>query len=327
MFEPLLETKLKTGEPVYAAVVHGPDPQWADRVEPMLAHKGDPWNWQNSELLRESTGVAAKFYVLHRAGQPFANIMVVESAGVALLGHVWTDLADRGTGASSILMELVLDHFRRDNGQAVFLGTDSEGEAFRYYERRGFARVAPGSRYMMLSKEPADVFFEKWFGGEPAQVEPLDWPHWPAAAPLCLAGFPDQVRLAATGLIGRCSSEGRLLPLLRRQRQHRVSGQPDCAVVLSDVGGVVWGIASLMPDPMWPGQEVLDVFCHPRAWHRAPELLAALPFGSGRSWVAYTDSNAAEKNALLAAHGFLRLAELPDWLPGPAAAALWRRTA
>lgn len=237
----LTESKLKTGETVSTAVVHGPDLEWADRIAAMLAHKGDPWNWQNSELLREPVGVSARFYVLHRDGRPFSHIMLVAASGLAFLGHVWTEPADRGVGASAILMDLVLEQLRQKDFPDIILGTEPGSAAYHYYERRGFVPVAAGSGYMLLSDGSVSTFFQKWFGREPEKIELLNWSHWPASAPLCLGDFPDQVRLAATGLFGRASSERALLPMLRQQRQSQVSGGPDCAVALVAANGAVWG--------------------------------------------------------------------------------------
>lgn len=325
MFQPLLQTRLRTGELVSAAVIHAPDLEWASRLESLLAHKGDPWNWQNSELLRESTGANAKFYVLHREGRPFSNIMLVESAGVALLGHVWTDPADRGAGASGNLMELLLSGFRAGRDKAIILGTEADSEPFRYYARRGFVPVEPGSGYMMLTKGSPEEFHANWFEGETGAVEALDWKHWAAAAPLCLGDHPQTIRLAATGLIGRMSSEGALLPVIRRQRQLRAHGGPDCAVALATPTGAVVGFASVLPDPIWPEQDVLDLFVHPSAWSRATELIDKLPLQSGRSCVAYTDIGGTSKVEILAATGFSRVAVLPDWLPGRGDVTVWRR--
>ena len=115
--------------------------------------------------------------------------------------------------------------------------------------------------------------------------------------------------------------------MLRQQRQSQVSGGPDCAVALVAANGAVWGLASLMPDPIWPDQDVLDIFCHPGAWSHAAEMLAAIPAKSLRACVAYADVGATAKAAVLSAAGFTRVSDLPGWLPGRADAVLWRRAA
>ncbi len=310
---------LKSGERVGAAIVRAPDPAWAERVETMLRHKGDPWNWQNSELLRSPVGLAARFFLLHRAGVPFANIMLVETNGIAILGHVWTEPADRGAGASSMRMNWLLEDFQARGGRALFLGTDFDSDAWRYYQRRGFVPVEPGSGYMARYFQPPAEFDRACFDARESILAPLDWPDWPAAAPLFLGDFPGQVRIAATKLVGRCLPEGPLLPILREQRRRRTAGDPACACVLrAQPGGAVLGFASRQPDPLVPDGIIVDLFCHPHGWRRAGEMLAALgPFPSGRT-VAYTDAGLAPKRAVLEAAGFLPTTISPrEWAPPP----------
>ncbi len=308
MVESIGPVRLRNGATASLAVVHGPDEAWAERLEPMLAHKGEPWTWQIHELLRRPSGLDARFHVLHRDGRPFAHLMVVQHGGVGLLGHVWTDPADRGAGASSVLMEAALTRFREERGRALVLGTEAGSEAFQYYRRRGFVPVESGSGYMVLTPDGTATVPESWFEGEPS-VAPMDWPDWPASVPLCLGDFPGVIRLAAAGLIGRISSEGPLLTVLRRQAAGRI-----CAVVLRTAAGAVVGMASRLPDPIWPDRDVLDVYCHPNAWRHAGSLLAAIPSQAGRACVAYSDDRA--RSAALDIVGFRHVASLPDWTNG-----------
>ena len=311
---------LRTGEAVSAAVVNAPDADWAERIETMLVHKGDPWNWQNSELLRRDTGLVANFFVLHRDRVPFANIMLVEAGGAALLGHVWTAPADRGTGASSLLMTRALEDFSARAGRAIFLGTEFDGPAWRYYRRRGFEPVEPAGGYMELYRQPRAEFERSWFGATNAIVEPLDWPHWPAAAALCLGDFGDVVRLAAVKLIGRRSSEEPLLPLIREARQRRAAGAPSMAVVLRDAAGpAVLGLACRQPHPLWPDAEILDVFCHPQWWTRADELIEAVSRKGACRTIAYADANQTGKRVVLERAGFRETTVLPHWVSCAAA--------
>jgi GNAT superfamily N-acetyltransferase len=311
---------LRTGEPVSAAVVGTPDRDWAERIERMLAHKGEPWNWQNNELFRQSCGVDANFFVLHRSGAPFANIMLVETAGVALLGHVWTEPADRGAGGSSLLMERVMADFAERKGRAIFLGTDFNGTAWQYYRRRGFEPVEPASGYMEFHRQPRAEFDRDWFGATDVVVEPIDWPHWPAAAPLCLGDFGPVVRLAAVQLIGRRSSEEPLLRLIREANRRRALGEPVKALVLRDAKGpTVLGVACLQPHPFWPHTKILDVFCHPRWWHRAPDLVAALERDDTARTIAYADADHGEQRAILERAGLREKTVLPRWAPRTAA--------
>ena len=95
MYQELGNIRLKTGEEAVAGVIVGPDLDWAERLERLLAHKGGVWNWQNSQAVRSEVGIEARFYVLHRDGDPFANIASFELAGVGHFGHVWTKPEDR----------------------------------------------------------------------------------------------------------------------------------------------------------------------------------------------------------------------------------------
>jgi len=310
MLQPLGTTRLKTGESVECGIVLPPAADWTDRVEALLRHKGDPWNWQNSELLRRKLpGIEARFFVLHRAGRPFANILLAEAGGVGLVGHVWTEPADRGAGASSLLLERVLEDFRHRGGRALFLGTDPGSAAWQYYRRRGFVPIAEGSGSMVLYFEAEEAFARAWFDSRDARVAPLAWRHWPAAVPLFLGDFAGAVRVAASGLFGRCLSEGPLLPLLRAH-----AGEQGLARVLEGKRGAVLGFASAQRDPFWPDRTVVDVFCHPDAWPRAPELLAALALPAGARVVSYSDATLISKREALHGAGFRLVAELPQWV-------------
>ena len=312
--------RLRTGETVELALIRAPNDAWAERIETMLRHKGDPWNWQNSELLRRESGVTATFFLLHRDGVPFSNIMLVEKAGAGILGHVWTSPADRRAGASTILMEVLLEDFRRRGGRALVLGTDFDRAPWHYYRSHGFEPVEPESGYMALYPDSRDAFERAWFNATEAVVEPLDWPHWPAAAPLFVGDFEGVVKIAAAGLIGRRSSEEPLLPLIHEERHQREVGGPGCARVLRDASGsAVLGLACQRGHALWPDTTVVDVYCHPRWWHRVAELLAELPAAApGARLVAYADSKHAAKCAVLQQAGFVETSRLPRWVKAAA---------
>lgn len=315
MIVSLHEARLLTGETVAAAVVRAPDEAWADRIEPMLRHKGELWRWQNSEVLRQETGLEARFFVLHREGVPFANLMVVETNGVGFLGHVWTESVDRGRGASSALMEMALEDFRKRGSRALFLGTDFDSPPWHFYHRRGFQAIEAGSGYMELYFQRKDEFEAAWFGSGESRIEQLGWPDWPASVPLFAGPWPGVVRMAGMQLVGRRSPEEPLLPSLR----YRLGGERGCVRVLRAAdGGAVLGMASWMPDPLWREASVLDVYCHPQWWHRADDLLQALPLPSN-SLVAYADANFAAKVNALERAGFARQGSLPKWVAVDAA--------
>jgi hypothetical protein len=305
---------LRSGEQVALTVVRAPDPQWAGVIEPMLQHKGPPWTWQNAELLRAETGLVTRFYVLHRDRAPFANIMLVETNGVALLGHVWTEAADRGGGASGRLMERLLADFEQRQGRAIFLGTDPDSAPWHFYRRRGFEPIEEGSGCMARYWQPREQFDAEWYASGELRIESLDWRHWVAACPLASSGFPGLVRLAATGLIGRRLSEGPFLPLLQEQRRCRAAGEADCAVVLTGAGGAVHGWASCLADPCWPHLSMLDLYCSPAGWPEAEGLIRAVLHSRAGRLVAYADAGFTAKESALRSTGFQPVATLPGWI-------------
>ena len=322
---------LKTGEIVRLDLVLAPDETWARRLETLLQHKGEPWCWQNARLLRHETGLEARFFVLHREGAPLANLMLAEAGGVALLGHVWTEPADRGAGAGGLLLDYALREFATRGGRAVFLGTEAGSPAFHLYRRRGFEPISPGSGNMSRYFQSRTEFEQEWFDPASLHIEAMGWPHWPAAAPLCLAAHPGTVRIAAVGLIGPALNEGPFLALLREQDHRTRAGHGDpAATVLANPAGGVLGFASRMPDPLWPGREILDVHCHPSCWSHASALHDRLGPPRAPRCTAYSDLGHTEKQALLEGLGFRPATVLPAWVRDPAGRAadvtVWEKT-
>ena len=82
MYQTLGRVTLKTGEIVEAGDVTCPDLDWLDRITPLLGHKDDETTWQNKTVLTDSLDIETHFYILHRDGIPFANIMTTELSGV-----------------------------------------------------------------------------------------------------------------------------------------------------------------------------------------------------------------------------------------------------
>ncbi|MCY3789352.1 MAG: GNAT family N-acetyltransferase, partial [Gemmatimonadetes bacterium] len=158
MYQHLDRITLKSGEAVQAGVVQGPDLDWAECVETLLSHKGPSWRWGNEQVLRTQTGLDVFFYLLHRDGDPFANIMTIEYRGVGLLGHVYTRPEDRRQGAAMQLMACLMEHFRQRGGQALFLGTGYDTSPYHIYQANGFVGVEPESGYMDYYSTSQDEF-------------------------------------------------------------------------------------------------------------------------------------------------------------------------
>ncbi len=319
MYQKLGSITLKSGEPVEAGVIQGPDMAWAERLEKLLCHKGDPWNWQNTQVLERDLGIDAFFYVLHRNGKPLANIMTIEQQGIGLFGHVWTVPEDRQKGASSALMALQMQHFADRGGQALFLGTGYDSVAYHMYSRFGFQSVEAQSGYMAYYGKSQADFEGRYFAPPPAAadvlIQPVQWTHWPLSAALFLGDFPGVVRSVRMQIFGRASSEGGLLSLLLENEAHQQQAQEATTVVLQNrVTGAVVGLATYTWHPVWPDTYLADIYYHPAYAAYAPALLDALSLPTEQRVVAYADAEHANKIAMLTQAGFQSVTYLPSWL-------------
>ena len=313
MYEKLGVAALKTGERVEVGVVTAPDPDWCELVERLLAHKGDPWNWQVSQLLRSGPGIEGYFYVLHRGGRPFSNVMTAELAGVGFLGHVYTGPEDRRKGAMTQLMTRQMDHFRARGGRALFLSTGFDSPAYHIYRRQGFQAVERGSGEMAYYTTAKDRFEAAYFARGPMQIEAVGWTHWPSSGALFLGEFPGAVRCAPVRLFGRSSTEGALVRVIRDQKQRREKGEPPRALALvQKESTAVVGLAMWDWHPLWPEACLVDVYCHPDYWEQAGDLLAALALPDADRCLAYADADFAAKREVLTAAGFRVVATLPS---------------
>ncbi|MEZ4860008.1 MAG: hypothetical protein R3C14_01815 [Caldilineaceae bacterium] len=324
MYQRLATVTLKNGESVEAGVVRGPEPGWAQRLVRLLWHKGDPWNWQNAQVLERTLGIDAFFYILHRDGAPLANIMTIELEGVGLFGHVWTNPEDRQKGASGSLLQLLMADFAARNGRALYLGTGYDSVPYHLYAKHGFQGIAPASGYMAYYRAAQADFDAAYFAPGEAVIEPLDWRHWPAAAPLFIGDFPGLVRCAPLQLIGRESPEGPFLPALLKAEERAQRGRtPTTFALRHAVTNAVVGLATCDWHPLWPETRLLDLYCHPNFWHYAPALLEALPFTADQRLIAYADQGCPAKLQTLAAVGFKTTATLPQWIATDALQSNW----
>ena len=305
MYQDLDPITLKSGEAVQAGVVHGPDLEWASRIETFLSHKGPPWHWGNGQVLRTGTGLDAFFYLLHRNGDPFANIMTIEHRGVGLLGHVYTRPEDRRQGAATQLMALLMDHFRQRRGQALFLGTGYDSPAYHIYRAHGFASIEPESGQMAYYTTSLEEFEEAYFAPGETAAEPAGWLHWPASTPLFAGDSPGVVRGAGLGLWGRRTTEGPFLPLLQDQLERSANGLPPRALALvQQATRAVVGLAMWSDHPLWPDACLVDLYCHPDFWDAGTALLQALEIPARPTRVACCDAGLHPKAEVLRAAGF-----------------------
>lgn len=311
MYESLGEVQLKSGETVERCVVTGPQPDWTERILHLLGHKGPRWQQQAELMLGSDQGIESRYYLLHRQGQPFAHIMTNEVAGVGILGHVYTVLADRRQGSATLLFDALVPHFRGRGGRALFLGTGYDSPPFHIYAKFGFDSIEPQSGYMDLYTDSADVFNGSYFARGPTEIQPMRWQHWPASAALFCGPWPGVVRCAVYRLYGRTSSECPLLPLVFDSLARLEEGRASCglALVRPETTAVV-GLACFGTHPLWPASTLVDVYCHPAYWQRGADLLDALQPPDNLRQLAYVDAACSAKAELLEAAGFQRTAVL-----------------
>ncbi len=329
MYVALGTVTLKDGEKVEAGLVDCPDIEWADRVEALLGHKGEVWQWQNRCCARQDLGIDARYYLLHREGVPFANMLTATFKGVGHFGHVFTQPEDRRKGAAHQLMGLLMEDFRKRDGHALFLGTGFDSAAYHIYRRHGFESLEPGSGQMeYYAGGDGESFREMYFakGSERSLTLAPSWRHWPASEALFTSTFEGVVRCPSLGLLSRASTEGPFLPVLQRAQKASELGLPgDMAITERTQTGAVVAVARCSGHPLWPGKLLIDLYGHPGAQQEMIDCLNALQDADGgrrvdqAGCVSYSDGNPARDEAL-AAVGFRSTAKLDNWLAGPRSA-------
>ena len=65
--------------------------------------------------------------------------------------------------------------------------------------------------------------------------------------------------------------------------------------------------------PLWINTCLLDVYCHPAYWQKAPELLEQLSLPQADRYIAFTDANQFKKQSVLEAAGFRETEVLKNW--------------
>jgi Acetyltransferase (GNAT) domain len=310
---------LSTGENVEVAVINCPNLMWAERIEKLLAHKGEPWNWQNSQFLRTDVGFETRFYVLHRDGVPFANTLLSEGAGVGIVNHVWTVPEDRQKGASKSLMQIVMKDFKQRQGEMLVLQAGYGEVAYHMYQKFGFESIEPESGYMDWYTKDKTKFLLTYFAASETQFQPLQWKHWLSIQPLLQCEDDCITRVVTLKHIGRRTTEGPFLSLLQEEFARRAKGEKPRAYVLENANTAVVSFAMWSWHPFWPDTCLVDVYCHSGYWSKAKELLGALELPSADRYLAYADVTCEAKQKVLLVAGFERTAVLKnfvaiDWL-------------
>jgi hypothetical protein len=302
MIELQSSVTLSTGEKVEAAVINCPDLLWAERIETLLSHKGEPWNWQNSQFLRDNVGFETRFYVLHRNGLPFANVLLSEGNRLGIVNHVWTVPEDRQKGSSSALMRLVINDFKQRQGQALFLQAGFGEVAYHMYRNFGFESIEAESGYMHWYANSEKEFLASFFIDGQTKITPLAWRHWLTIQPLLQGADECITRVLALKHIGRRTTEGSFLTLLKDEFANRARGENPRAYVLELSSGAVVGFVMWSWHPLWPDTGLIDVYCHLRYWSKARELLNRLELPKADRYLAYADCET--KKRVLLEYGF-----------------------
>jgi len=264
MYSKIDDVILKTGEIVEAGIVSFPNEEWTPKIAPFLAHKGEPWNSQIMTYLTQNVDLEVYSYVLQKE-VIISHIMVILKNGVGYFGHVFTREEDRQKNASTILMRIQMQHFRKLGGKALFLGTDNP-IAFRSYKLIGFNEIIPDGTMAFYSTNPIE-FEREYFQITPCKIESLAWHHYPSSVALFVRDQLEMVRCIPANVIGRSLPEDWMLELIIGNLRNI-----KCAVLKTEKGAVV-GFTACGPHPSHKEYDVVDVFCHDNFWKDAVALV------------------------------------------------------
>ncbi len=276
MYESLGTAQTKTGENLELAIVMPPHGELAAAAQKLLAHKSRLWQGHmDAALAGETDLLETRFHLALLDGDPIANIMTVERAGVGILGHVFTRPEHRRKGIASQLMARQMDHFRARGGKCLVLGTGFESAPYRIYESFGFRSVRGG--FMRYDAVPRDEMEAEWFAPGAAAIVEGRWEHWASTSVLAATRDGSLLRSAQWGVFGVGLLEH---PYLNALAQARSGGGAAIRVLQKPTGAAV-GAASVQPHDTWPDVWTVDAFVHPAFADRKQELVEALPMPPG----------------------------------------------
>lgn len=310
MEQHLSQTILKDGSTVEVRLVMPPEPGWADAMHCFLQHKGMPWQiqWQTA-FAGGCDDLQTRFYVLVDKGEPISNIMTCETAGIGILGHVFTKPAWRGKGAASILMKVVCDDFARCDGIALYLGTAYDSMPWRLYQKFGFEGFLPNSGLMRWIRRPDSLRAK--FTGNSLRARPVKWSDWPLLQCLFLQPADDYVKNMGLKRFGPSDMEGAYLTL--RERMEKTPGM-HCSVLTNGQGMTV-GLGTAMPlDTQLSDYVLVDVFAHRGAEAGLTDLLASLALPADQPLLAVVDESGCARRTAMEAAGFAPAGCLPGAL-------------
>lgn len=318
MYKKIKDVVLKTGESVELAMITGPDLEWGPRIEHLLGHKGEPWNWQIHQCLsRPDLGLETYCHILSKAGRPIANICTFEAHGVGIFGHVYTVPEERKKGAADFLNQQVMADFTARGGRALYLGTTYDSPAYHIYRKHGFESVEPKSGYMVFTKKGKPAFEKEFFAFTPdsVTVEPLAFKHWPVLPALTMMDHPARLRVLGMNIVSATSTESGSLELMKNAADENKPVAAQVAVTQKQQAPVA--LACWKPDLYFgPRVALLDVFFAPGFETDAVKTIQALLLNlpSDRKIVCYADGLWPQKETVLQAAGFTREATLRNHL-------------
>ena len=301
MVDALGTVELKSGEQMEIVRVAAPEPDWADRILPFLAHKMEPWQWQMQVAFSEGLPGAIQYYyegVLD--GTIVGNIMTIEAmdAPIGILGHVFTPEEQRRKGIASRLMEALTNDFRARNGRALFLHTGYNTPPYHIYETWGFVGYRDTGTMAWLLEED---FWAKHFAPRPVAPRETNWGDWAALEALGEADGGWHIRSIFLNQHGFGGFEAPYLQVRRGLMEERVR---DFKVLGADDGAAM-GFALLAPWKSFPGSPlVLDTFVHPDFIADAPALVQAVELPDEQRVLAFSDSGSEGRAEALLSAGF-----------------------
>ena len=318
MLEPFETVQLKSGESAEIGVLLAPDPADPLGVGELLAHKPGDWGWHLQTALADGLDrCETRFYLAVMDGRAVSNVMVSESYGVGILGHVFTRPEHRRKGLCQHVFDHLMPDFRSRGGLRLVLGTGFDSAPYWIYHRNGFRPRIPNSGHMTY--ESRDDYADVWYAPSPTTVASYDWRHWATLTQLLNDDFGQGLQALSLQAFGPVNFEGKGVSLRRACED----GQADFQVLETATGAAV-GLALQRCDPVWPGLWNLDLVGHPEFSDGLSDLIAALPARDGLTQ-AWLPAVAAARRAALEAHGFVCDATLRGRLPNGGDLVVYRR--
>ncbi len=309
----LAETRLADGAPLRIFQVEPPDARWEPSVRTLLAHKPRPYDWHIDQCFRGNcTGLETRFSLGVVGDAAVANVMTVERAGVGILGHVYTHPDHRRRGIARQVLARHLEDFRVRGGQALVLGTQAGGHAWKLYESLGFRDIPGAPSGVMRWDNPDRDRLDPTTAKGISVVVPADWRHWPSIALLGTSPTESALRSVALGLRGSGLLENAWCAWMARSHRRYPAAQ---AVVIENPAGVVTALATRLPDPRWMDDiHVLDFLAYPEVPENSLRDLIEPFIEPGLRIQSIVDPKDAQRIAVLESLGFNREAVLPRQL-------------